>query len=117
MSADGLELSSRGCGLAGIFASGRAGALPRRKQTEPGGDCKTDAGRESIDGEIFKPRMSSRRPELEEFKNSDHQNRNAGRKQPLARIGQPERQSDQEKSERVLAILAEIGMRAVLRRS
>ncbi len=97
---------------------GLAGASrPRVEQSEPGGDCKTDTGREGVDGEILKPRVSSRRPKLKDFESSDHQNRDDRREQPVSWIGEAERQSDQNKSERVLAVLTEIGVRAVPRRS
>jgi hypothetical protein len=61
--------------------------------------------------------MSSRRPDLQDFKDADHENGRCRSKQPISCIGQTERQPEQDKSERMLAILTKIGMRTQARRS
>ena len=74
------------------------------------------AGRQRIDDEILQSRVPSRHPELQEFEHADHNDRNRCREQPMPRIGEAEGQPDQDEGERMLAVLAEIGVRPKPRR-
>lgn len=55
--------------------SGRVGAGPARTLNAPvqaGSDDEASTGRERIDNEVFKPRMPSRSPQLQDFEDADH---------------------------------------------
>ncbi len=83
---------------------------------EQGGDHKSDAGRERIDDEILQPRMPSRHEELQQFQHTDQRDGHDHR-QPVPRIGEAKGKPDQHESQRMLAILPEIGVRPVARRT
>jgi hypothetical protein len=55
--------------------------------------------------------MSPGHPELQDFEGSDHDDRDRRGQQAVSRIGEAECQSDQYESERVLSVLAEVGVR------
>ena len=46
-----------------------------------------------------------------------HRDRDERGRQPVARIGEAEGEADEDKGQRMLAVLAEIGMRPIARRS
>src|SRR5258707_13547487 len=56
--------------------------------------------------------MPSRRPKLQDFERADQDHGDRRRQQPVAAIGQAERDADQDEGERMFAVLAEVGVRA-----
>jgi hypothetical protein len=119
--ASDLSINPRGNSCpAGIFYQDSAGSGPARSLKSPikaGSDHEAGTGRQRIDDEIFKLRMPSRCPELQDFDYSDHDDGNHRGEQPIPRIGQTECQPEQDERQRMLAVLAEVGMRPELWRS
>lgn len=115
--ADAFEYPRGARAPRGYFASERARGSPRREQGQCGCNGEADTGGHRIDGEIFETGVPSRYPELKEFEHADHQDGKDRDQRPMFWIGQSECQPDQHESEPMLAILTEIGMRAVLCRS
>src|SRR5262245_5382797 len=89
-------------------------ACGRSRLTTPlqrGGRRKARAGGQRIDNEVRQPRVTARRPELQDLDRGGHRDRNERGGQAIAPVGEPEDETDENESERVLAVLAEIGMR------
>ena len=80
--------------------------LDRPFQSDRGDEA--DKGRERIHREVFKPRMPSRSPDLQDFDDTDHHDRNRWGEQPMSGIGQTKCQSDENEGDRVLAVLTEV---------
>ena len=79
--------------------------------------CEAGAGRQRIDDEIRPSGVASGCPELQDFDQPDHRDRDHGGLQAALRIGQTEGEPDQHEGKRVLAVLPKIGMRPQARRS
>ena len=60
--------------------------------------------------------MPARRQELQDFDQPGEGDDEGRREQPVARVGQSESQPQQHEGKRMLAVLSEGGMRAVIRR-
>ena len=69
------------------------------------------ARRQRIDEKILPSRVPTRHPKLQEFERTNKNNGHRGGEQPMSGVSQTERQPDQHEGQRVLALLAEIGMR------
>ncbi len=87
------------------------------RPVEAGGECEARAGGHGIDDKIAEPRVPSRHPKLQDFEQADQGDGNRRRRPAVAAVGQTERQSDQDKGEGVFAVLTEIGMRPICRRT
>jgi hypothetical protein len=88
--------------------SRRGGAGPHCDECQPGSKRKADTCCQRIDGEIFNSRVPSGYEELQDFENSNHDNHNACREEPLSRVSKSKRKSEQDEGKCVLAVLTEI---------
>ena len=61
--------------------------------------------------------MPAGHPELQKLEHADQNDGNCRGEQPMSRVSQTERQSDQDKCQRVFTVLAKIGMRSKPRRT
>jgi hypothetical protein len=99
---------------AGLF-SGRLRTEASRTPLEQGGRDKASTGRKRIDDEIFQPCMPAGRPQLRKLQRTDQDDRNGRGQHTMLPVGEAECQTDQHESQRVFAILPEIGVRPVAR--
>ena len=78
---------------------------------------KAERCRQCVDHKVLQPRVTARRQELQHFDQPGEGDDEGRRVQPVAGMGQSERQSQQHKGKRMLAILSEGRVRPLFRRS
>ena len=110
------SVAPRGLSLGGSACQGRACPKAGHDPIGDGREREADAGGAGIDQEVLQPRMASGRPELHQFEQANQHDRGGCHCQATLPIGEAEGQPDEEKGQRVLAVLAKVGMGAQARR-
>src|SRR3954462_4322699 len=93
--------------------SGGLGPETPDKPIKHRGQGETRAGCERVDDEVLQPCMSPGRPELRDLERAGQRHRDDRGYQPMLPVAEAEGQTDQQESQRMLAVLAESGVRTV----
>ena len=87
------------------------------RPAERRGPRKAERCRQRVDHKVLQPRVTAGRQKLQHFDQPGEGDDEGRRVQPVAGMGQSERQSQQHKGKRVLAVLSEGRVRPSFRRS
>src|SRR2546429_7392334 len=96
---------------------GSLGARPFDDPVQRGRSGQPNTCGQRIDHEIHQSRMPSRRPELQDLDHAGHRDSDQRDPCPVPCVGEAKSEANEDKGERMLAVLAEIGMRPILWRA
>src|SRR6266480_3042295 len=113
--------SSRGYSRGDSYEEGcLRGSLGARSFEDPvqrGRSGQPNTCGQRIDHEIHQSRMPSRRPKLQDLDHAGHRDSDQRDPCPVPCVGEAKSEANEDKGQRMLAVLAEIGMRPILWRA